>query len=503
MTEETRDKIRAVYAETGSIRKTKDRTGHSRRTIRRALGVLPEHVPTRGGPRASKLDPFKPHLKRLILEDQLTATLAHEELLGMGFDGSYSIVKRYVASIRPRAARKPTTVVPHPPGDEGQVDWSPYRVFFGSRPLIVHAFSLVLPFSRYNFLWFTLDERLETLLECHERAFEDLDRVPLRMSYDNMTTVGRHVGPGKVNINQRFATWAEPYGFEIHLIDPGKPNQHASVERQFDYIENNCLRRRRSRFEDLDDLNAHARWWTTEVANLRVHGTTRRRPVDLLEVERSFMKPLPSARPEPFQTLVRKVRTDFSVAVDTNAYSVSPHLVGRDVTVRLYAARLEVVVDGEVHAVHPRSDERHQRFVLEEHEAEFKRVTPSRRLLEGAFLRLGPVAETYHAGLCAQRGRGAGYHLKRILQMADRQGTDVVVQAMNYAAEYGNYSADAVARVLAGRELGRTPAHTPEGEPPMPPTRVRRWLDGLDVEGRDLEDYDRMVDALGGDDDAA
>jgi hypothetical protein len=28
----------------------------------------------------------------------------------------------------------------------------------------------------------------------------------------------------------------------------------------------------------------------------------------------------------------------------------------------------------------------------------------------------------------------------------------------------------------------------------MPPDRVRKWLEGLDVEGRDLEDYDRLVD---------
>jgi hypothetical protein len=35
----------------------------------------------------------------------------------------------------------------------------------------------------------------------------------------------------------------------------------------------------------------------------------------------------------------------------------------------------------------------------------------------------------------------------------------------------------------------------------MPPERVRRWLEGLDVEDRDLGDYDEMVDREGVDDD--
>ena len=55
-----------------------------------------------------------------------------------------------------------------------------------------------------------------------------------------------------------------------------------------------------------------------------------------------------------------------------------------------------------------------------------------------------------------------------------------------------NYSAEAVARVIAGRTLRS--ATTGPGEVPMPPERVQRWLEGLDVEERDLGDYDELVD---------
>ena len=261
----------------------------------------------------------------------------------------------------------------------------------------------------------------------------------------------------------------------------------------FLYVENNCLLRQRSRFDSLDALNDHARWWCQNVANVRVHGSTRERPVDRLLRERPLLRPLSGAPPEPYQVLSRKVGNDFCVAVDTNRYSVWPRCVGQTATIHLYEGRLEVLVTGEVVAIHDRSSERYQRKVLPEHEQAFTRCTPSRKLLEQAFLRLGTAAERYYGGLRTLRGRGAGYHMQRILKLADRHGANLVTGAMTHAAKYGNYSADAVARVLAGRALrGRPPAD--QRDTPMPPESVRRWLEGIDVEGGDLADYDKLIE---------
>ncbi|MBW6456790.1 MAG: hypothetical protein K0A98_12980 [Trueperaceae bacterium] len=210
--------------------------------------------------------------------------------------------------------------------------------------------------------------------------------------------------------------------------------------------------------------------------------------------ERPFLQALPDARPELYRTLSRTVGEDFCIAVDTNRYSVPPRWVGWPATVKAYAERLEFLVDGRLVAVHPIHHGRHQRLVLPEHEDEYKKSTPSKRLLEQAFVRLGDEAKRYYEGLEAHRGRGAGYHLKRILALADRHGTTVVSGAMAHAARFGNYSAEAVARVIAGRTL-RQPMTEP-GDVPMPPERVQRWLEGLDVEGRDLGDYDAMVDRV-------
>jgi hypothetical protein len=302
------------------------------------------------------------------------------------------------------------------------------------------------------------------------------------------------VGPNDVWLNPRFDAYARHVDFGIHLIDPGQPNQHGSVERPFHYVENNCLKRRRSRFADFGELNRYARWWCDEVANVRIHGTTRQRPVDLLQRERLYLKPLACAREETFRLFQRDVGRDFCVRLDNCRYSVHPDHIGKAAEVRAYRERLEIFIEGHLAAVHTFAEKPYQRIVLPEHEEAFKRATPSRLLLEQAFLRLGEAAGGYYEGLKASRGRGAGYHLQRILKLADRYGSAVVCGAMAHAARYGNYSADSVARVIGGRALLQGERQHSVGS--ASPQNTQQWLSGLDVERTDLADFDALVDRM-------
>lgn len=504
--ERRRQRILQTYQAIGGIKATARKLKVSIHVVRRVLRAGLEPTAHAGvvrvpAARKSQLDAYKPMIGRMVLDDKLTAVLMLEELRRLGYAGGYSILKAYVRTIRPRPKVKVTTVLAHPPGVEGQVDWSPYTLVLGGVETVVNAFSLILPFSRYMWVRFALDTQLETLILLHQGAFDDIDGIPAKMTYDNMTTVGRHVSPEEIWLNPRFEQYAKEMDFDIELTRPGRPNDHASVERPMHYIEHNCLLRRRNRFADMADLNAHAKWWCDTVANVRCHGTTRERPVDRLVRERPFLHALPSQRRAVYRELSRTVGSDFCVAVDTNRYSVPPKCVGQEATVRLFAEHLEVIVAQQLVAKHVLSDGRYQRQVSPEHEAAFKLATPSRRLLEAAFMRLGPAAKDFYDGLRLQRGQGAGWHLQRILKLADRHGMSVVTGAMAHAARYGNYSAEAVARVISGRHM-QARRSTQLGLPiPEPPERVRRWLEGLDVEQRDLADYDRLIDAQDPDDD--
>jgi Integrase core domain len=71
------------------------------------------------------------------------------------------------------------------PGEEMQVDWATIR----RGPDRLSVFVATLGWSRATNAEFVADERLETLLSCHEHAFLAFGGVPREVLYDNMRTV--------------------------------------------------------------------------------------------------------------------------------------------------------------------------------------------------------------------------------------------------------------------------------------------------------------------------
>jgi transposase len=488
LTQQQQSDIRQVFKETGSIRHTARRTGISRNAVRRELRRLSLPNAPASYKRASKLDAYKAKIGYLVGEKHLTAVRVLEEINALGYQGGYSILKDYIRTIRPKPFRRPTPPIDHPPGEEGQMDWSPHATIIGGQRQIVHTGSIVLCFSRWLFIRHFPDETIERVIGLHEEAFEELDAVPHTMTYDNMTTVGRHTGPAEVWINPTFKRFADQYGFKIIILPPGAKERHGKVERPFHYIEHNFLAGRE--FENMEDINRRADLWRANTANVRIHGTLRERPVDRLIRERPYLKALPRSLSDVFfKEVDRLIHTDFCVAVDTNRYSTDPNLIGQDAKVRLYKDHLEIWVNQQLDCKHTYVQDRFKRQVLPEHEQIYKKITGQRQLLKNAFLRLGQPAVTYYEGLKKQRGAAAGYHLQRILQYAERHGHDVVAGALAHAARYGAYSADAVLRIIQGKKLKQGSRIATE----VVPENIRQWLRACAVEKQDPDLYDKMV----------
>jgi len=487
--EKTRKKILKTFKETGKIRRTARTCNVSRNTVRKILGIKKTpSAPASHLPRPSKLDPYKAKIGYLVKEDGLSAVRILEEIKQLGYLGGYSILKDYIRTIRPSKSRGPSAPIDHAPGHEAQMDWSPHKVFVGGRETIVHTGSIVLCFSRWLYINFFTDETLESVIALHEEAFMKMGHIPETITYDNMTTVGRHIGPGEVWLNPTFKAFADKYGFEVIILPPGAKDRHGAVERPFHYIENNCLKGRE--FNDFEHLRSHGQWWLDNTANVRIHGTLRERPVDRLARERPFLKPLPTKKYETYQEFKRLVHRDFCVAINTNRYSVHPDLEGKQAFVRLFHDHLEIWIDNKLEARHVYNEGKYQRDVLPEHESAYRGSSFQSELLKKAFLRLGEPATTYFEGLKKERGKAAGYHLSRILKMADRHGSDVVAGAISHAQRYGVYSADAVTRVIHGKTIKK------KGQAQIVedvPENVRQWLRSCAVESQKPSSYDEMI----------
>ena len=213
--------------------------------------------------------------------------------------------------------------------------------------------------------------------------------------------------------------------------------------------------------------------------------------MDRLDEERPYLIPLPNRPFVAAKIEERLVGHDFCVAWDTNRYSVSPKFVGRSVQALALDGTLDIYLDGEIVARHQLRPTRHRRYILPEHESEFRQHSTSRHVLQEQFLRLGAIAQTFADGLVKAHGGAAGYHISEILKLADQVGMPRVLEALRHAARYGAFSHTSVARIVRGRHPARRRASNFASE--SAPQNVAEYLKASGYRQRSIEHYERLL----------
>jgi transposase len=401
-----------------------------------------------GTQRASKLDAHKGAIVRWLDAHPYSATQLFHKLREQGYAGGYSILKEYVRRIRPSRTEAFLTLR-FAPGQCAQVDWgSCGAVRVGETRRALSFFVLVLGFSRWLYVEFTLGQSQEWWLGCHQRAFEKLGGVPRELMIDNCkTAVLAHV-PGTAPVfNPHYLDFARHHGFAIKACGPAHPQSKGMVENAVGYVKKNFLAGRTiNRFEELAPAVS---LWLESVANVRAHGETRTRPVDRLTEERAHLLAL---HPQPYAAVqTRSVRASrrCRVTIDTNRYSVPARHAGALLTLQLSSEHVRLYADTTLVAEHLRSYARRAELENPDHVRELeerKRAGARQRLLQ-RFLDLTPAAGPYHRAL-AERRLNAGHHLARILELLPTYGETAVGAAIENAHQLGAYSSDYIINLL-------------------------------------------------------
>ena len=129
-------------------------------------------------------------------------------------------------------------------------------------------------------------------------------------------------------------------GYRPWACQVRRPQTKGKVERPFYYIEMNLLNGRQ--FRSLQHLNESARWWLAEVADKRIHGTTKKTPLELHTEALPHLLALPSLQFDTAQVVYRIVDTDGTIQIANNRYSVPWQLVAELLPVRILEAELVV-----------------------------------------------------------------------------------------------------------------------------------------------------------------
>jgi hypothetical protein len=167
---------------------------------------------------------------------------------------------------------------------------------------------------------FTLSEKLEHWLACHQNAFACFQGVSQSVMVDNCkVAVLDHPLGGPPTFNPHYLDFARHYGFQIRACGPRQAHEKGRVENAVAYVKKNFLAG--LDLVNLATLNAGARHWLDTVANVRVHGETHRQPCALFAEEKSRLLPL---HPHPYpasRILDLRASSQFRITVDTNHYS--------------------------------------------------------------------------------------------------------------------------------------------------------------------------------------
>jgi transposase len=429
--------------------------------IAEAMGLNPKTVlkwsrsetfrPRAAPARASKLDPYKPVILRMLEKHPYTAQQILREIRKQGYTGGRSILQEYVARVRP-AKKKAYATLAFAPGECAQVDWGHAgSVRVGNTRRRLSFFVMSLGYSRMMYVEFTLSQQMEHFLAAHRNALEFFGGVPQKIMIDNLkSAVLEHPRGGVPVYHPRYLDLAAHYGFEPRACNVRAPHEKGIVERAVAYVRDSFLNGLAP--ETFGPVNPQCRLWLDEVANLREHKELGERPADRFDAEHKALRPLPASGYDVSLSRSVTASSQFRVVLDTNRYSVPAEYAGRRLTMRTDPQRVLFYHGHRLIAEHLRSYQRREDVLNEDHQRALLAYRKNAREQQALarLMRLTPRAEIFVQGLQDRRLR-ARNHILKIAALIDIHGAEAVRRAVEDAVEFEAYSSDYILNLLEQR----------------------------------------------------
>jgi len=440
-------------------------------------GLLEERLkvlrpPSLPGP-ASSLEPYRSlvlQYRQKGVEIRALHAILHER----GFGGSYSALRRFVGRLEDTL---PETFVrvETPPGEEAQVDFGFAGLLHDpvtARVRKAWVFVMALSYSRHQYAELVFDQKVETWVELHIRAFEHFGAVPRRIVLDNLKAGIVKAVLHDAEAQRSYRELAEHYGFLISPCRPATPRHKGKVESGVRYVKRNALAGRS--FASIHEANEHLKRWVLEVAGVRDHGTTHEQPLQRFERERSFLLPLALLRYEVTLWKHAKVHPDCHVVFDYSFYSAPYRLVGQELWLRATPRRLEIYQQYERVATHPRALRRGQWSTLRDHlpPEKIHGLLPEPVKLRTLAQEIGPSTHELIDRLLGERPLDRLRGAQGVLRLAKRFSPERLEAACRRALVYNQVRYQTVKLILERQKDLEPLTEGPLGTGPQPKTAI-------------------------------
>ena len=236
------------------------------------------------------------------------AVVVQQELAARSAAIKLRTLQRAVAPLRQerRAEALATVRFETPPGQQLQIDFGEKVVRIAGRPVKVYLMTAVLGYSRRLHVRASLAQRQDDWLEGLDEAFRHFGGLTEQVLCDNASplVISHDRRTGHVAWNPGFEAFCRDRGLTAVACRPRRARTKGKIERGVGYVKHNALAGRS--FASFEALQDHLARWMAEVADQRVHGTTRERPADRFERgEQRALRPSPS---RPLAVRTRRLR---------------------------------------------------------------------------------------------------------------------------------------------------------------------------------------------------
>ena len=396
--------------------------------------LIEKQVRTKG----SLFDPYQSQIKEWTLKK--ISVLRQFEMLkeAYGIKSTYVNLCKYI-QVRFPKTQEAYGVQVVAPGEVAEIDFGYLGMFPGPLGPLVKTYGLavILPYSRLDFYAITYDQSFLTLIAELEKAFLYFGGVPKKLKVDNMKTAILKNQHYDLEFNQDFLEFAYHYNTVIIPCTPYSPEQKGTVESGIKYLQGNFIAGRT--FTGSAGMKRQLTDWMTNYANARIHGTTRKVPMEVfLQEEKEKLQPLPEEAFSFFNRGVRTVASNCHIHFENNYYSVPAVLVGKEVTVRWNNNLVRIINSGEQVALHPKSSGTGNYITSRCHLPDYKTYsqTEYQKRLEEQMAAIGDWAHAYFVMLLETKESYWSRSVRVILGLCREYGNEAINKALKRAMYY-------------------------------------------------------------------
>ena len=364
-----------------------------RKTVRKILKNPDKEHRIEKKPHPSILDEYLEFIEIGICKELSAMRIFQDLQLQYGYQGGYSTVRDYVRKLKD-TKKKIFMVNGTLPGEESQVDFGYIgTIKVSGKRKKAWVFVMTLSYSRYMFAKIVFDQSVKTFIMCHLEAFKYFGGTTETVKIDNLKAGVIEANFYEPLVQRTFAAFAAHYGFWAQPCRVYTPTDKAMVEKAVDYVKDNCFKGRE--FKDISEAQPFLEYWLKDIANVRIHGTTKRRPVEVYTAfEKLTLKKIPVEDFIFSDSAKATLHHNCHLSYKTNYYSAPSQYVGMDLDVIEVNNLVKIYYEQKELAVHPLCQDKGKHITDKNHYPHKKNISSHEILTkqEVEMTAIGPAA---------------------------------------------------------------------------------------------------------------